>query len=440
MARAYAKSRNLRIGTVLPPDIDKSGGTVEREGLRAALHRVREGRSAGIVVAWLDRFSRDAAQAYDLLREFEEAGGRVWAPDAPEDYGTPEGELQLGMFLLVAQYQRKRAKEGFARARERAIAAGIPVNNRDAVGYRRNAERRYELDPDVAPVIREVFERRAAGAGPTELAELLEARGVHTSQGSATWSKPAVQGLIKSRTYLGELRSGPYVNPRAHEPIVDEPTWLAAQHPNPAGPRRRTGGYLLSGILRCASCGYCMQGTHSSRRKRIYRCVRRHAGGLCPAPTRIEAAVADAAVLAEMRGKVYREKSRAGSVDLAPFVAAFEAAERRLQQALEPEAQDALGDRWMAVVRERRREHEEAGRALGEARAQAGASKGGGFWDLFESFDFEDETAPIEERRRMIASVLPAIAVSRDKTLDFGPDPSALSRRGYNRRAKLNPL
>ena len=113
LARGYAKQRGLKVGVVLPPDIDKSGGTVERDGLRRALERVRAGESQGIVVAWLDRFSRDAAQAYDLLREFESAGGRVYAPEAPEDVSSPEGELQLGMFLLVAQYQRKRSRAGF---------------------------------------------------------------------------------------------------------------------------------------------------------------------------------------------------------------------------------------------------------------------------------------------------------------------------------------
>jgi DNA invertase Pin-like site-specific DNA recombinase len=90
LARAYAERRGLDVGIVLPPDIDRSGGTVEREGLQRALERVRAGESQGIVVAWIDRFSRDAAQAYDLLRAFDDAGGHVYAPEAPEDISTPE--------------------------------------------------------------------------------------------------------------------------------------------------------------------------------------------------------------------------------------------------------------------------------------------------------------------------------------------------------------
>src|SRR5581483_1541383 len=143
---------------------------------------------------WIDRFSRDAAQAYDLLRAFEEAGGRVYAPEAPEDVSTPEGELQLGMFLLVAQYQRKRARAGFERAKERSIRAGVPVAD-PPIGYRRGEDRRLEVDPETAPVVRELFERRARGAGWGELSQFLaEATG-------RPWTRQAVPHILSNRLY-----------------------------------------------------------------------------------------------------------------------------------------------------------------------------------------------------------------------------------------------
>ena len=87
------------------------------------------------------------------------------APDAPADWTSPEGELQAGIVFAFAQYVGKRARACFERAKERAIMAGIPVATRPPVGYRQREDRRLAPDPDVAPVIREVFERRAAGWG-----------------------------------------------------------------------------------------------------------------------------------------------------------------------------------------------------------------------------------------------------------------------------------
>lgn len=450
-ARAFAKSHGLEVGEVLT-DLDRSGGTLARPGLQRALERVRAGESGGIVVAWLDRLSRDSEQGHRLLREIDEAGGRVYAPEAPADATTPEGELQVGMFLLVAQYQRKRARAGFARARERSIANGIPVNRDAPVGYTRGVDlerrphdvdgRGYVLDRTTSPVVREVFERRAAGAGPTELGELLERHGVRTSQGATTWSRQAVKALVASRTYLGELRSGDYVNTAAHEPLVDEPTWLAAQTPIPAQARRRPPSeYLLAGVLRCAGCGYAMQGTRNGRGQRVYRCNRRHAGGVCPAPARSRADVVEAAVLEKVRGMAFVERV-APDVDLAPLAAAYEAADRRLEQVLAPDMQDALGEGWAAVVKERRLEREEAGRALGEARARAGDDEEPQFHFLHAVLvdDAGKLDLPFAEKRRLLAEVFPAIALHRDKTLDFAPELEGLSRPGFRRSPALNPL
>lgn len=450
-ARAFAERRGLKVAEVFT-DLDRSGGTLKRPELQKALARVRAGASAGIVVAYLSRLSRETSQGLGLLEEIREAGGDVYAPNL-SDHTTADGRMLNTIQLAIDAGMRERAKEGLARARENAITNGIPVTNRDAVGYRRNAQRRYEPDPAVAQVIREAFERRAAGAGPTELAELLEGHGVRTSQGSGTWSKPAVQNLIKSRTYLGELRSGPYVNPTAHEPIVDEPTWLAAQSPNPAPPRARKGGYLLAGVLRCQACGYCMQGTISSRGKRIYRCIRRHAGGICPAPARVEAEVVEATVVAALfeRAKPIFEKKTA-AVDMEPLQEAFDKADRRLKQVLSPASQDALGEAWAGVVKERRLERDAAAAALGAARA-ADTDNVERRVELLHAWQDEEGLGALarggpepvyfldpELKRRLIAEAFPAISVDRDKELDYEPNVSNLSRRGFRREPGLNPL
>lgn len=437
-ARAFAQRRGLTVGQVFV-DLNESGGTLERPGLQRALDRVRAGTSGGIVVAYLSRLSRETSQGLALIEEVRHAGGEVYAPNL-SDHTTADGRMLNTIQLAIDAGMRERAKEQIDRAKERAIAAGIVTTNRDAVGYRRNAERRYEPDPAVAPIIRQVFERRATGAGPTELAELLETHGVRTSQGSHTWTKQAVQNLIKSRTYLGELRSGDYVNPTAHEPLVDEPTWRAAQHPNPAPRRVRRGGYLLSGILRCKACGYCMQGTTTSRGKRIYRCTVRHAGGICPSPARIEADAVEAVVREGIRGiRVPKEGTPSGG-PAAELRATFEAADRRLEQALTPEAQDALGERWAGVVKERRTERDAAVLACGEAEAADEGSRS--FWDAFPRIDVD--TATPAELREAIAGVFVYVAVDRDKSVHYPPDEHGvkerLSRRGFKREPGLNPL
>lgn len=63
--------------------------------------------------------------------------------------------------------------------------------------------------------------------------------------------------MIRNRVYLGEVAYGRdrrYINPDAHDRIVDLALWTAAQHPNGrlAEPRSATSAWLLAGIARCS--------------------------------------------------------------------------------------------------------------------------------------------------------------------------------------------
>lgn len=441
--RALAKERGLTVGRVLV-DLDESGGKWDRPGLQEALERVRAGASRGLIVAWLDRLSRDSEHAHRLVRELAESGGIVYAPDAPADWTSPEGELQAGIVFTFAQYVRKRSAAGFERAKERSIAAGIPVSNRAPVGYRKGVDRRLEVDQEAAPVVRELFERRAAGAGPTELGELLSVRGVRTSQGSVTWSRQAVMSVLRSRVYLGEIAYGSdrrFVNDSAHEAIVDLATWTAAQRPRVLR-LRPAETYLLSGLLRCPACGYAMQGTKSGRGKRVYRCVRRHAGGLCPNPTSADARSVNEAV-ERLFWKYVEDVEVSGAprtdADLAQLIEELVVAERRLEQAGAVETQDAAGDAWPGIMRERRADRDAAARALGDARALAGT-------EPIEATSLRREwpTLGTAERRELFASVFAVVLLRRRgrvveiAVLEIAPD--GLSRRGFKRTPGLHPI
>jgi len=448
-ARDLARERGLTIGEVLPPDLDESGGKLDRPGLQEALRRVEAGESGGIIVAWLDRLSRDSEHAHGLVRRIAEAGGAIYAPDAPADWTSPEGELQAGIVFAFAQYVRSRARAGFERAKEQAIARGIPVHTRPPVGYRRRPDRRIEPHPEIAPIIREAFERRARGQGPTEIARYIESRGVTTSQGSATWSKQAVYGLLKNRVYTGELSYGRdrrYLNPDAHEAIVDPAIWQAAQHPSGtlAPTRSESGAYLLAGIIRCRGCGYTLQGTTTSRGRRIYRCTRRHAGGVCPDPASIPADTAETAAVAAF-WDLTEDMEAHGTPDtrgrLRAHEKTLERAERALRDWTSPDVQEAIGDlaEYAAGLRERRATRDRAAEDLGRDRATAGVPAALPAETLRRVW----ERLSTRERRELLALRIDCLGLGRDRSIvvyPAGSAPLSLPRRGWRRDPRLCPL
>jgi len=445
--RELAAAQKLKVGEVII-DLDESGGKWDRPGLQKALARVEGGQSSGVIVAWLDRLSRDSEHAHALVRRITDAGGKIYAPDAPADWTTPEGGLQAGILFEFAAYVRKRAGAGFERAKERAIEHGIPVANRVAVGYRRRGDRRLEPDPVAAPVVAEVFAARLRGAGPIELAAILEDAGITTSQGSRTWSKPAIYGMLRNRIYLGELSYGKdrrFVNTESHEPIVDVATWQLAQRKNVGVVHARA--HLLSGLIRCDGCRHCLQGTIDGHRHRIYRCGRRHAGGVCPRPARIRAERVEDAVLADMWKHIWKldadgQKDARGRLsDLAKDA---ERERLALAQWASPEMQQEIGalDIYAAGMRERRQRVTAADEALAAERARQNAAHA--FPANVSEWQAVWEQRTIAEQAAMVATQYDCLRLSRNPDLLIvypdGLGPPDLPRRGFQRDVSLRPF
>jgi len=280
-------------------DIDWSGQTMVRPEFAEALRRVDEGLSQGLVVAMLDRFGRNSGGMIDAERRIRAAGGVLVNLDGEFDTSTPEGEYMFGIFSMNAQLKGRQIEHGWKRAHRNHVREGVPT--RPIFGYRRRGDdgsgrhpKSLVPYPPEADHVAGIFRARARGTSFARIADDLDARGVKTSTGN-NWTGGSVSALVRSRTYLGivhfgELEPGvPLENRDAHEALVDEVLWRAAQL---GGMRARpsSGTSLLTGLVRCAGCRYAMESSVALDR---YRCGSKHAAGKCPAPASIRRRLLD---------------------------------------------------------------------------------------------------------------------------------------------------
>lgn len=446
-------------------DPDESGAKLERRGLLQIIDRIERGISAGIIVARLDRFSRDTRHTWELAERIHNAGGRIFSFAENADWMTADGELQVGIVVSFARYQRRVLAESFVKAKRGAVELGIPPTARMAPGLRlilddRGKRTGVEHDERVADLIAEMFHMRARGAGPTRLGAFLEAHEVKTSMGSAAWSKPAIYGLLRNRAYLGELWNGEFVNRTAWAPIIDEATFLAAQRPvmkMPSPARARTSVDLLPGLARCWSCRYSLSATaRSGRDHRWYRCMVHHAGGRCPAPGRLRADVLEEEVV-EVFWSLVRQHHATATVheDTSKIDALRETAERarrRLELYRDDpdldETVDAMGG--MAAWREGLRTHRDraaaAELALGNALAEHRQPT------IPDERQLRDDwpTMSRDAKRELLFALIDCVAVlpassglpPEDRVVVFaaGHGPTDLPRRGFRERATLRPF
>lgn len=358
---------------MLDPELDVSGGKVERPILGRALQTIECGDATGIIVAQLDRLSRmDIAEALQTIRRVEGAGGQVIAVAENFDAGTPEGRMGRTVVLAMAEMQLDRYKAQFAAAKEQAVARGIWPLPVVPTGYERGPDRR--LRPgDAAPLVVRAFEMRAGEVSWATIARTLKL-------GPTSAAK-----VVRNRVYLGEINYGEWHNPSAHEAIVPRDLFEAAQlyHPPPPRSRRREPA-LLAGLVRCSGCGYRMSvDSHSG----IYKCRPHKATGECPEPAivsqrKVEQLVSD--LVRQYMESVpfsFAAAERGDAVAEAERKLEAAEAELRMYQAVVKVA-EVGAEHFAEGMRQRVEAVEAARRELARARLAAPALPRGGLNDL----------------------------------------------------------
>jgi site-specific DNA recombinase len=377
-ASKFAEDNGFAVGQVFR-DIDQSGGThpLQRPGMAAALLEIEAGRAGGIVAYDMSRLSREPSHLEWLAAKMDEHGAVLLWPNMPVDPRSAVGELQIGLLAQFDRYTRKQATERFALAKERATREGIHVARTMPLGYRKDpATRRMVVDESSAPIVRELFERRIAGASDTALARFL------TERTGRQWARQAVAYMLANPIYhVGRLTDGETVSEFEAGAILDSATWHAAQRPKFIHDERTASGkWLLTGLAKCDVCGRRLSPWNPSAKEKAkgtrgrYRCNGEGCRSVSVHREVLEALVVEAA-FAACQDLIAKPPV---TVDLAALEQERLVAERRFEQVQSPEMQDALGDAWPATAKARREERDSVRVALGEARAEAGVPELGG--------------------------------------------------------------
>jgi site-specific DNA recombinase len=403
-------------------DLDEPGSRYARPGFQRALSMVESKETDGIVVARLDRFSRSVADAAKALERLEAAGGVLLAADLGMDTSTPSGKLMRNVLVALAEFELERIRDSWRDATAKAIGRGVYISGKVPVGYTRGDDGRLVLETREAEAVRSVFLARAAGTSWGAICERLD---MQLPQ-SGSWTPQRLQWIVRNRAYLGEARQGDVVNIDAHEPLVSRVEFEAAQG---NGKRREWRGEprLLSGLVRCASCGYALRRDYSRRDFARYSCGARKARGVCEHPVTIGADRLDAYVtdtfLARLADEPVVLEGSPIEDSLVEAVGALEQAEAELAAFRSTNLVTVLGEAaFTAGITERARAVTHASGRVAELRRRETAPASA---DVLEEWG----SLATSERRSVIAAALQAVLVA--------PAQSRGSRRPVDERVSL---
>ena len=307
-----------------------SGGTLSnRPGMLALMDAAKQGEFDVVIAEALDRISRDQEDIAAIYKRLSHAEIKIVTLSEGEI-----NELHVGLkgtmnalFLKDLAIKTRRGQRG------RVEAGKIPGGN--SYGYNiirqlkedgtvTTGER--EINLEQASIIRRIFEEYANGQPPRKIASSLNAEGIASPRGGK-WNASTINGsrqrrngILNNELYLGRItynrqrfikdpetgKRRSRLNPE-HEwiitdvpalRIIDDDVWnrvqaIKARYTSQVGNKRQTKKRLLTGLVKCGSCGGSMTIVNRER----YSCSAKRERGTCDSPVGIKAAELEDRVL-----------------------------------------------------------------------------------------------------------------------------------------------
>lgn len=286
-------------------DNGATGTNFERSGFEQMMNAVRQREIDCILVKDLSRFGRNYVETgYYLEKIFPFLGVRfVAVNDCYDTLKNENGdEMVVSLKNIVNSLFAKDISKKAGSALRRKQEKGEFIGSWTPYGYLKSPEDKHRLiiDPETAPIVRDIFSWRMEGIGYGEIAKRLNTRkipsptlthylkGEFKKEAPATMSKQWVTATIKHITdnmvYAGHMAQGKQLRSlcdgipngacdiqdwmivrNTHAPIVDEAVWNRVQAINKASSEKKRQKRempktenLLVGMLYCKDCGRTM--------------------------------------------------------------------------------------------------------------------------------------------------------------------------------------
>ncbi|WP_409969203.1 recombinase family protein [Bengtsoniella intestinalis] len=284
---AFAESKGL---TIIDTYIDRalSAKTDNRPEFQRMIKESIKRKFEVIVVWKLDRFSRNRYDSAHYKAQLKKNNVRVVsATESISDDAS--GILLESMLEGFAEYYSADLSEKVIRGlTENALKCKYNGGGM-TLGYQIDSDQYFQIDPVVAPIIQDVYQRYVDGATIKNLVDYLKGLGIKNYRGGDL-SIDAVKLLLKNRKYIGEYSYRDIVTPNGIPAIVSEELFNKAQarmaknKKAPARQKAKQDMYILTTKLFCGKCGAYMVGESGTSRNgtfhQYYKCanVKNHKG------------------------------------------------------------------------------------------------------------------------------------------------------------------
>ena len=283
------------------------------------------------ILVWkFSRFTRKREHAVAFKSMLRRRGIRVVSITEQAD-DTPTGKLLEAIIESVDEFYSENLAQEVTRGMRESASRGFWVTSYAPYGYSRvyvqdGAKKRpkLELNPPADAVVRRIFDMALQGKSILDITKTLNSEGIPTVNGKR-WQKTTIHAMLDNEAYTGAVVWGikakdgqsPVRVEDAHPAIISKREYkrvknlLGSRAPKKANPRRASSPYLLSGLLRCETCGKAMSAAEAKSGKYTYyvcNSLLKRGSGTCKTP-RLNAEKTEKLIVNEIRANVLTESN-----------------------------------------------------------------------------------------------------------------------------------
>ncbi len=327
----YAKKHNIKIVKYYSDEGFTASTKIEkREEFNNLIRDSRKGLFDVVLCHKVDRFARDSVDFLVTERELNNYGVKVIAVATPfED--DPTGVLMKQIMVAQAEFFSRNLSD---EVRTKSLAhakKGKNMGGKANFGYRYDENGDYQINDPEAYLVRQMFELYLQGYGYKAISNKLNTEG-HRNRDGKLFSKNLIGSIIRNEKYKGCYTYGKEISDfktkkriKNKEPIilenqipaiVSKEIWDRCEklRTKKDGSFSRWGekkihDFILTGYLKCKTCGGRMRGSSHSKEHCYYRCsTRTEKGALACNATAVRADLLEDLVINKIKNYIFTDE------------------------------------------------------------------------------------------------------------------------------------